>query len=448
MTAADRRVGGESLTSTPTTDELRLADAPLGAETPEDAHHDEPSDGDGDARVGADQDEYDGDEEGDAAQNHGPETSTTDIIVPEVVTTDLQLPPGVVPGVVDHWLRTYIPSTQGTYRSTVNKYEAVMAEPFEYLLASRQRCFAVASMFKSRLMESGAANATVNRHLAALRAFVDHCGPSGLGVVEWALKIDDLPSKAFRDTRGPGIELVRKMFIAANASPTPERDRALMAVLFGLALRRGEVAQLRLVDFDGERNALLVLGKGQGGQRVVVEMPAGVVEAVADWVAVRGTSPGALFLRAHTPTSSPSLAAPAPVVSAEWAARLARHIPGWTPETLRSESAPAWAIYSGRLTAKAIATIVASLGQAAGATGRVRPHGLRHTAITEAAKREKDLRKIKDFSRHKDIRTVGIYIDNLENFGLEIAQVVASDLLSETKPKPAVTPNTTFCEKV
>ena len=418
--------------------------APIGSESAtvdeeaaDDAHHDEPGDGDGGARVGAEQDERDGDEEGDADRNHGRETSTTDVaIVPEVVTTDLQLPPGVVPGVVDHWLRTYIPSTQATYRSTVNKYEAVMAEPFEYLLASRQRCFAVASAFKGRLMEGGSANATINRHLAALRAFIDHCGPSGLGVVEWGLKIDDLPSRSFRDTRGPGIELVRKMFIAANASPTPERDRALMAVLFGLALRRGEVAQLRLSDFDGERSALLVLGKGQGGQRVVVGMPAEVVAAVAAWVGVRGPSPGALFLRSRV-TAAPAPKSAAPVLSAEWAARLARHIPGWTAEAPISEPRAPRVVYSGRLTTKAVASIVAALALAAGATGRVRPHGLRHTAITEAAKKEKDLRKLKDFSRHKDIRTVGIYIDNLENFGLEIAQGMASSLLSETAPKPA-----------
>jgi len=123
----------------------------------------------------------------------------TDLVIPEIVqSAELQLPPGAVPGVVDHWLRTYIPSTQTTYKSTVAKYERLIGEPFEYLLASRGRCFATASAFKTKLMESGAANATVNRHLAALRAFVEHCGPSGLAVVEWALKIGDLPSKPYR----------------------------------------------------------------------------------------------------------------------------------------------------------------------------------------------------------------------------------------------------------
>lgn len=368
----------------------------------------------------------------------------TDLVIPEIVqSAELQLPPGAVPGVVDHWLRTYIPSTQTTYKSTVAKYERLIGEPFEYLLASRGRCFATASAFKTKLMESGAANATVNRHLAALRAFVDHCGPTGLGVVEWALKIGDLPSKPYRDTHGPGLERVRGMFEAANASVCPERDRALMAVLFGLALRRGEVAQLGVEDFDAGRGVLMVQGKGQGGQKVVVRAPPEVVEAVSAWVAVRGGSPGALFLRARPlPVQASKKGPPAPtaVLSEDWAARLAQIIPGWTPgvhsggEVPAEPHAPRVALaYRGRLSTRAIASVVARLAR--GDDGpRVKPHGLRHAAITEAARKEKDLVKLRDFARHRDIRTTAIYIDNLENHGLEIAASIAG-VLSETKPK-------------
>lgn len=370
----------------------------------------------------------------------------TDLVIPEIVqSAELQLPPGVVPGVVDHWLRTYIPSTQTTYKSTVAKYQALIGEPFEYLLASRGRCFATASALKTKLMEAGAANATVNRHLAALRAFVEHCGPSGLGVVEWALKIGDLPSKPYRDTHGPGLERVRGMFEAANASPTPERDRALMAVLFGLALRRGEVAQLGVEDFDAGRGVLMVQGKGQGGQKVVVRAPPEVVEAVSAWVAVRGGSSGALFLRARPlPAQASKRAPPAPaaVLSEDWAARLAQVIPGWTPgeggqvggEAPAVPQAPRVALtYRGRLSTRAIASVVARLAR--GDDGpRVKPHGLRHAAITEAARKEKDLVKLRDFARHRDIRTTAIYIDNLENHGLEIAASIAG-VLGETKPK-------------
>jgi len=375
------------------------------------------------------------------------ETLVSDLVIPEIVqSAELQLPPGAVPGVVDHWLRSYIPSTQTTYRSTVAKYQALIGEPFEYLLASRGRCFATVSAFKTRLMEAGAANATVNRHLAALRAFVDHCGPSGLAVVEWALKIGDLPSKPYRDTHGPGLERVRGMFEAANASPTPERDRALMAVLFGLALRRGEVAQLGVEDFDAGRGVFMVQGKGQGGQKVVVRAPPEVVEAVSAWVAVRGGSPGALFLRARPlPVQAAKKGPPAPVgvLSEDWAARLAQVIPGWTPgvhgggEASAESHAPQVALaYRGRLSTRAIATVVAKLARAAGATSKVRPHGLRHTAITEALKATGgDLTKTRDFSRHKDIRTVGIYNDNRENHGLEVATGVVAGVMGETKPK-------------
>lgn len=377
------------------------------------------------------------------------ETLVSDLVIPEIVqSAELQLPQGAVPGVVDHWLRTYIPSTQTTYRSTVAKYQALIGEPFEYLLASRGRCFATASAFKTKLMESGAANATVNRHLAALRAFIEHCGPSGLAVVEWALKIGDLPSKPYRDTHGPGLERVRGMFEAANASASPERDRALMAVLFGLALRRGEVAQLGVEDFDAGRGAFMVMGKGQGGQKVVVRAPPEVVEAVSAWVAVRGGSPGALFLRARPLTvqaSQKGPPAPVAVLSEDWAARLAQIIPGWTPGEVVQVGGEAPAephgprvalVYRGRLSTRAIATVVAKLARAAGATSKVRPHGLRHTAITEALKATGgDLTKTRDFSRHKDIRTVGIYNDNRENHGLEVATGVAAGVMGETKPK-------------
>lgn len=80
--------------------------------------------------------------------------------------------------------------------------------------------------------------------------------------------------------------------------------------------------------------------------------------------------------------------------------------------------------------------MVAKLARAAGATSKVRPHGLRHTAITEALKATGgDLTKTRDFSRHKDIRTVGIYNDNRENHGLEVATGVAAGVMGETKPK-------------
>ena len=204
------------------------------------------------------------------------------------------------------------------------------------------------------------------------------------------------------DEAGSGVAVwVKGMFEAANASAFPERDRALMAVLFGLALRRGEVTQLGVEDFDPSRGVFLVQGKGQGGQRVVVRAPPEVVEAVSAWVVVRGGSSGALFLRAR-------------------------------PRLVGSSGEPE-AAYRGRLSPRAIAAVVARLATVAGATVKVKPHGLRHAAITEAAKKEKDLVKLRDFARHRDIRTTAIYIDNLENHGLEIATSIAG-VLSETNP--------------
>ena len=189
----------------------------------------------------------------------------------------------------------------------------------------------------------------------------------------------------------------------------------------------------------------MVRGKGQGGQRVVVRAPPEVVEAVSAWVAVRGGAPGGLFLRAHVlPRAARKSAPPVQVLSEDWAARLARALPGWVPAdgVQVGGEAPASpdqtpqvrVAYRGWLSTRAIASVVARLAREAGATTRVKPHGLRHSAITEAARKEKDLAKLRDFARHRDIRTTAIYIDNLENHGLEIAESIAG-VMGETKPR-------------
>jgi integrase/recombinase XerC len=65
------------------------------------------------------------------------------------------------------------------------------------------------------------------------------------------------------------------------------------------------------------------------------------------------------------------------------------------------------------------------LGDEAGAT--VRPHGLRHLAITRALDAfNGDVRKVAQFSRHKDIRVLTAYDDNRRDAGGEVAAAVAN----------------------
>src|SRR5262249_58068958 len=84
-----------------------------------------------------------------------------------------------------------------------------------------------------------------------------------------------------------------------------------------------------------------VLGKGRT-QKVRLTLPGPTREALAAWLAVRGSQPGPLFTSYDRAGKG-----------------------------------------SGRLTGSAVYTIVRRLGAQAG-LGQVRPHGLRHAAITAA----------------------------------------------------------------
>jgi len=54
-----------------------------------------------------------------------------------------------------------------------------------------------------------------------------------------------------------------------------------------------------------------------------------------------------------------------------------------------------------------------------GTSMRVRPHRLRHAAITEALDLTRaDLRTVQRFSRHADIRTISKYDDNRTDLGV------------------------------
>lgn len=247
---------------------------------------------------------------------------------------------------------------------------------------------ALAAGYKSALMARQLSASTVNRRLATLRSLTKLARTFGL--VTWTLEVESLPAQPYLDTRGPGRLAVKRMMaaVAKRTDPTALRDRAILRLLYDLAMRRGEVVALNLGDIDLGGGSVTIVGKGRT-QKTTLSLPQPTQAALADWIAVRGEAPGPLFLNFD------------PVKKGD-----------------------------GRLSSTSLYRIVREMGQQVGI--KVTPHGLRHTAITEACKAAAqkgiDLEEVLDFSRHTDIRVLTIYRDRERDVQGLLANLVADDV--------------------
>lgn len=244
---------------------------------------------------------------------------------------------------------------------------------------------ALALAYKASLMERGLQAATVNRRLSALRSLVKLARV--LGMVPWGLEVQNVRGEAYRDTRGPGqrgfIGILEEAGKGRGGKAV--RDRAILRLLHDLALRRGELVSLGIGDVDLQAGTLAVMGKGRT-QKETMTMPEPTRKALEEWIQVRGKEAGPLFVNFD-----------------------------------RSGKG------RGKLTGTGVYCVVRDLGKRIGKA--VRPHGLRHTAITEACKAAQahgiGLEEVMDFSRHKNVKTLMVYRDRERNVQGQLSALIA-----------------------
>ena len=299
-------------------------------------------------------------------------------------------------GVLATFLAGRNAQTLRAYQSDLEQFRAfveaaTVAEAVQALLTGSQGAAnGVALRFRAALIERGRSPATINRALSALRALLKLARL--LGAIPWALDVPNVPEEPYRDTRGPGVAGVKRV-LATTQGTEPDRadcrDRAILRLLYDLGLRRAEVASLDVGDVDLVRGTIFLLGKRRTSKTLLTLAPA-TKQAVADWLTRRGIEPGPLFLNFDHAGKGKDQ----------------------------------------RLTGTSIYRIVRDRGQDAGV--KVAPHGLRHTAITEACKAAQaagiPLEEVLDFSRHRDIKVLMIYRDRERDMQGQIAALVAQTM--------------------
>ena len=236
---------------------------------------------------------------------------------------------------------------------------------------------------------------TVNQRLSALRSLVKVA--KLVGRVPWTLDVKNVKAKAFRDTRGTGYEGYRKLLTANQDkhgdTPLGRRNRALLRLLFDLALRKDSVLSLRLCDVDvkePDHGTVRPLFKHRGrhdSNREVCSLPEPTRKALAAWLDVH---PLAAFSGGTDPL----------FVGLDRASKF------------------------GPLSPKGAWEIVRDLGEAAGI--KAWPHALRHASATHALNRTAgDIRSVQKFMRHASPATTMIYDDARKDMAGEVARLIA-----------------------
>lgn len=267
----------------------------------------------------------------------------------------------------------------------------------EFLHLERAQAVSVVLKYKASLIQQGLKEATVNRRIAAIKSLV--AMGRKIGVCNFSL--EDIKGERvakYRDTTGISSEAFKQVLALCDRSTLiGKRDYALLRLLWGNALRRNEVSQLNIGDFDPDAKTLRILGKGRGTQSEVIDLGEATTGAISLWLVAK---PIAQWLEASR---------------------------GVRPDDAPLFTSLDFANSGHRLTGDGLRKIVVRLCSKAGIRKTMSPHRIRHSAITAALDAtDGNVRKVQKLSRHRQLDTFMIYDDNR---GRDQAEV--TDLLDD-----------------
>ncbi len=220
--------------------------------------------------------------------------------------------------------------------------------------------------YLSRLVSSGFAPASVQRKVSTLRSFYRWLRTEGVLSVDPMLGVRG-PRRERRLPHFLRQEEIDTLIGAANGDkPNELRDRAILELLYASGLRVSEVTGIDVRDADLDDRTVRVFGKGSRERMVMVGAPA--VRAVER------------YLRDGRPHLAQRKA---------------------TALFLNRDG--------GRLSQRAVQTIVRKCALKAGLDRSIHPHLLRHTFATHLLEGGAELRVVQTLLGHANVNTTQIY---------------------------------------
>jgi len=298
--------------------------------------------------------------------------------------------------ILDDWLaRSRSPHTKRMYRSNITAFIKTIGYQItpdilaQFLLLDSHQAFELVSQYHGSLIARKLAPATINQKLAAIKSLVNYASQAGKCHYTLVnIKAEKLTQ--YRDTKGIPLEQFKLMMGTVDTDTIKGlRDRAILFLLWGNALRRSEIANCDISDFSTKAGELIITGKGKIGQPETISLGKSAIAAINNWLTARKdyTLDDPLFCATH---------------KGYWGNRLHTH-----------------SIYK----------LVQKYAKAAGIDKVMSPHRIRHSSITEALNLTNgDVRKVQKLSRHSNLNTLMIYDDNRQNLQGEVTGLLDDTL--------------------
>ncbi len=262
--------------------------------------------------------------------------------------------------------RNYSAHTLRSYSGDLKRFEAFMAKQGAGASGLERRHVRA---YLASLQAAGGKRSSLLRRMASLRSLRAFLIEQGVLARDPFLAVR-LPKK---ESRLPKFLTESEMSSLLSALPDrrggfdwPERDLAILELLYSCGLRRSELHGLNVADVDFLGGALRVTGKGS--KERVVPIGERALKTLRRYLASRKSAGGeaggeALFLNAR----------------------------------------------AGRLSEEGIAFILRRWAKAAGFLKPVSPHLFRHSFATHLVSRGCDLRSVQEMLGHKNISNTQIY---------------------------------------
>lgn len=272
---------------------------------------------------------------------------------------------------------TWLGVERGRAAATLEAYRRDLRAYLAFLDSRGTTLDAVSSdevrAFLAAMADDGLARTTRARRLVAVRTMHRFLAEEGFARTDPTAEVDSpgVPRGIPKALSEAQVESLLDAVVGDD--PVARRDRAILEVLYGTGCRISELVGLSLGDLDLHTARMRVFGKGSKERVVPIGTPAGL--ALEAWLSDAGR--GAL-----SPT--------------RWRRR------GDADAVFLNQR-------GGRLTRQGAWGVVRKHGEAAGLTGLLTPHVLRHSCATHMVDHGADLRVVQELLGHASVSTTQVY---------------------------------------